>query len=66
MGGAQTKSVTVRLDVGIDGGLSRYAPDAGLSESLIVNSALARFLRANAAARTEIVRGYVERARKKR
>jgi predicted transcriptional regulator len=65
MGGARTKSVTLRLELGINDKLDRYCADAALSKSLIVNSALSHLLRANEATRTEIVREYVKRAKRK-
>jgi len=64
MGGARTKSVTVRLELGINDKLDRYCADAALSKSLIVNSALAYLLRASDSARTEMVREYVKRAKR--
>ncbi len=64
MGGARTKSVTVRLELGINDKLDRYCADAALSKSLIVNSALSHFLRASDSARTEMVREYVKRAKR--
>jgi hypothetical protein len=66
MGGAQTKSVTVRLEVGVNDMLDRYCTDAGLSKSLIVNSTLSYFFGASDTARMEIVRDYVKRAKRKR
>ena len=64
MGGARTKSVTVRLDLDVNDKLDRYCRDAELSKSLIVNSALAYFLRSADATRTELVRDYLKRAKK--
>ncbi len=65
MGGAQTKSVTVRLELGINDKLDRYCANAALSKSLIANSALEHRWRANEATRTEIIREYVKRAKRK-
>ncbi|HUV87629.1 MAG TPA: hypothetical protein VMX79_11025 [bacterium] len=65
MGGARTKSVTVRLELDVNDKLDRYCADAALSKSLIVNSALSHFLRAGDATRTEIVREYVKRAKRR-
>lgn len=64
MGGARTKSVTVRLELDVNGKLDRYCADAALSKSLVVNSALSHFLRAGDATRTDIVREYVRRAKR--
>ncbi len=66
MGGAQTKSVTVRLDLGVNDRLSRYSAGAALSKSLIVNCALAHFLGASEKTRFEILKGYITRAKRKR
>jgi predicted transcriptional regulator len=65
MGGARTKSVTVRLDLDVNDQLDRYCRDAALSKSLIVNSALSHLLRATDATRTEMVRDYIKRAKKR-
>ncbi len=65
MGGARTKSVTVRLELAVNDKLDRYCADVGLSKSLIVNSALSHFLRASDSARTDMVREYVKRAKRK-
>jgi len=66
MGGAQTKSVTVRLDLGVNDQLDRYCARAELSKSLVVNCALAHFLRAKDATKVDIVKEYIQRAKKKR
>jgi predicted transcriptional regulator len=65
MGGARTKSVTVRLELAINDRLDRYCADVALSKSLIVNSALAHFLRAGDSSKMEMVREYVKRAKRK-
>lgn len=65
MGGAQTKSVTLRLELDVNDELDGYSADAGLSKSLVVNSALSYFLRGSGAARERIVREYVKRAKRK-
>jgi len=66
MGGAQTKSVTVRLDLGVNERLDGYCGDAGLSKSLVVNCALAYFLGASEKVRVEIIKDYIKRAKRKR
>jgi len=66
MGGAQTKSVTVRLDLGVNERLDGYCHGAGLSKSLVVNCALAYFQRASEKTRVEIMKDYIKRARRKR
>jgi predicted transcriptional regulator len=65
MGGAQTKSVTLRLDLSVNGRLDGYCRDAGLSKSLVVNCALADFLGANEKARVGIIKDYIKRAKRK-
>jgi predicted transcriptional regulator len=66
MGGARTKSVTVRLDLGVNDRLDNYCGDAGLSKSLVVNCTLAHFLGTNEKARLDIVKDYIKRAKRKR
>jgi len=66
MGTARTKSVTVRLDLDVNGQLDRFCKDAELAKSLVVNSALAYFLRDNDKARLDAVTDYVIRAKKRK
>ncbi|MGD8718063.1 MAG: hypothetical protein PVH29_04495 [Candidatus Zixiibacteriota bacterium] len=65
MGGAHTKSVTVRLDLGVNDDLDGYCRDASLSKSLIVNCALANFLQSSEKKRVEIIKAYIKRAKRK-
>jgi predicted transcriptional regulator len=65
MGGARTKSVTLRLELDVNKELDRYCAQTGLSKSLVANSALAHFLGAGGAARERILRAYVKRAKRK-
>ncbi len=63
---AQTKSVTLRLDVGVNNKLDRYCKAGDYSKSLLVNCALAHFLDADEKTRLQAVRNYVIRAKVKR
>jgi predicted transcriptional regulator len=65
MGGARTKSVTLRLELDINKELDRYCAQTGLSKSLVTNSALSHFLRGSGATRERILREYVKRAKRK-
>ena len=66
MRSAQTKSVTLRLDVDVNRELDRYCEKANCTKSLLVNCALADFLRAPEKDRFQVVKDYVVRARVKR
>jgi len=63
---ARTKSVTLRLDMDLNAQLDRYCRGTNFTKSLLVNCAVANFIRASEKDRREIVRDYVRRARVKR
>lgn len=66
MGTSRTKSVTVRLDMDLNGQLDRFCREAEMAKSLVVNSALASFLRNNDKARIDEITEYVIRAKKRK
>ncbi len=66
MAGARTRSVTLRIDVNVNDTLDRFCCGEGLTKSLVVNSALAAFLRRPARGRIDVVKEYVERAKNRR
>ena len=66
MAGARTKSVTLRVDVDVNRALDEFCECEALAKSLVVNSALATFLRAPGKARVDLIKDYVERAKKAR
>lgn len=63
MKAAQTKSVTLRLDVEVNAKLDRFCRSNNFTKSLLVNCALDNFIRASEKEREEMVREYVRRAR---
>jgi hypothetical protein len=66
MGGARTKSVTLRLDLDVNDRLDGYCGDNGLPKSLVVNCAVANFLGVGEKARFDIMKDYIRRAQRTR